>query len=116
MCLIKQNLLRFKIFIMDEIKRNLFTFKMFTILFQLSCIIATVGMIAFWCYEYHLNNDLCLVDYKSYYADPKNDVPPVMSLCFNPFPKDTFEHNGETFNTSEYVAFLSGKIILSPMH
>ena len=94
---------------MEQIIQNVLTLKTITILFQLSCVIATVSMISFWCYEYHLNEDLCLVDYKRYYSDPEKDVYPMMSICLNPFPKATFEHNGERFNSSEYIAFLAGK-------
>ena len=94
---------------MEQIRVSWFNFNTFKILFQLFCIVATVGMIAFWCREYHLNNDLCKVDYKRYYGDSQDDVYPMMSLCFKPFTKDTFEYNGNIFNTSEYIAFLAGK-------
>ena len=63
-------------------------------------------MIAF---KYHLNEDLCEVDYRNYYQT-KDDFAPVLSLCFNrPFSLENLEKFGNGVNESTYLKFLEGQ-------
>ena len=51
-------------------------------LFNIMCVGATIGMIAFWLCEYIKDNDLCLVDYTDYAKNIKGSAYPTASLCF----------------------------------
>ena len=72
------------------------------IIFHGICLLFTVGMVVHWCFKYSLNEDLSSVEYKKYY-DTKEDVYPVMSLCFkNSFLKEKLTKNYGT----DYAALL----------
>ena len=74
--------------------------------FKILCIVATVATIAVWIYNYTLDLDLCLVDFK-YYANTKDSIPPVLSVCFSdPFEKDKLKEYG--VNQSMYLSYLNG--------
>ena len=79
------------------------------IIFRLCCWIATISMICVWLFKYHLNEDLCEVDYRNYYQT-KDDLAPVLSLCFNrPFSLENLKKFGTGVNESTYLKFLEGK-------
>ena len=78
--------------------------------FKIGCMVATLITIGYWCYIYSLDEDICLVDYKSYHAK-KEDTFPVMSLCFPPnahLSNSTTEHE---INQEMYKKFVNGKIL-----
>ena len=78
-------------------------------LFRLTCVLTTLAMVLFWIYKYNLNLDLCRVDFR-YYHQSKQDVFPLVSLCFmNPFLRDRLK-NYDT-NVSSYISYLEGKSI-----
>ena len=56
-----------------------FCYQIIKYTFKLLCVLATIAMACFWFYEYNLDEDLCLVDYKKYY-ETKDDVIPVFSI------------------------------------
>ena len=75
----------------------------------MGCMLATFIMIGYWCYIYSLDEDICLVDYKSYDAN-KEDTFPVMSLCFPPNThlSNSTEHE---INLPMYNKLFQGKIL-----
>ena len=82
----------------------------FQIIFHILCTIAALSLSIFWIYNYCLNEDLCKVDYKTFYDDIEDEYP-VLSLCFNNFVSDKkLEQQPHKTNKSEYISFLRGKI------
>ena len=76
--------------------------------FYLSCFIATVAMIGFWSYKFSMDEDLCLVDYKSS-ANEQGSRYPVVSICFqDPVLEEKLGELG--VNKSSYLKFLRGEI------
>ena len=81
----------------------------FRILFQIVCTIAAVSLSIFWIYNYCLNDDLCKVDYKTFYDDIKDEYP-VLSLCFKDFISDQkLGQQPHKTNKSTYLSFLKGE-------
>ena len=67
------------------------TYNSATLLYKGVCIIATIAMISFWVYKYVKDDDLCLVDYKSFKDDDSDVDLPTLSLCiFTPFIEENF--------------------------
>ena len=76
--------------------------------FKILCVAATIAMIGFWCYNYSLDLDLCLVDYRSY-SSTQDSARPVMSLCFqDPFLEEKMSEYG--VNKSLYLRYLRGDL------
>ena len=70
------------------------------------CMFATLFMVAYWCYEFGLNEDLSIVTY-SESTEGKDKIYPTMSMCLqNPFKKDRLTEYG--VNQSIYLEFLIG--------
>ena len=75
-------------------------------LFSFVCAFATISMSIYWSYQFSLNEDLCLVDYRHFYKG-KDDVFPTISMCLmNPFLKKNLAEDG--VNQSTYLQFLKG--------
>ena len=55
--------------------------------FHVICWTITIILVSYWIYEYNLNNDLCIVDYKKYY-ETESDEYPVNTICLK-------NHNSE---------------------
>ena len=63
----------------------------------------------FWIYQFSLNNDLSLVDYKSFLGN-EDGVFPVTSLCFgDPLSEEKLSQYGLNVKKHEYTEFLLGK-------
>ena len=78
--------------------------------FRAVLICLTLAMITFWAYKFSLNNDLCLVDYKSYGEDT-DDVYPMLSVCLNnPFLIQNLHEYGSEINETSYLDHLRGEI------
>ena len=83
------------------------TWKTVTFIFHCACLVATFSVIVYWIYMFSLNEDISLVEYKRYY-EKKDDVFPVLSLCFrNPFSPTKLERAG--LNDTSYFKFLNGE-------
>ena len=79
-----------------------------TIIFRVFCLGFTASMVVRWYFKYSLNEDLSRIEYKHFY-DTKEDVYPVLSLCFkNPFSKEKLTKT-YGINDSTLVDFFKGK-------
>ena len=77
--------------------------------FHILCAVAAVSLSIYWVYTYCLNEDLCKVDYKTYYDDIKDEYP-ALSMCFeNFFSDDKLGLLPWKTNKSQYLAFLKGE-------
>ena len=82
-------------------------------LFSFLCAFATIYMSIYWSYQFSLNKDLCLVDYRQFY-EGKDDVFPTISLCLmNPFLNENLAEYG--VNQSIYLDFLKGNYASTDM-
>ena len=83
--------------------------KLCTWIFNGLCWIATTTVVVYWIYEFSLNEDLCVVDYKKFYEDG-SDPYPVLSMCFaNPFVNSKLEGIGAGINKRLYSMYLGGE-------
>ena len=83
--------------------------KHFSFLFEVLCWIATISFCVFWIYKYSLNEDLCSIEFKSFYQD-RRDSFPMLSLCLlNPFSDSKFRNYETIINQSSYLEFLNGE-------
>ena len=83
--------------------------------FNFSCFSAAFGMTIFWCYKFWKDEDLCLVDYKSFEKSPDVDHP-VLSLCIrNPVIESKLTNYNTTFTLEKYYEFLGGKKFVDGM-
>ena len=79
----------------------------FLLLFQVICVVFTLGMVLRWYFKYTLDEDLSTITFTNYY-DTKADVYPVLSLCFrNPFKKDKLSNYA--VNESVFTKLLEGE-------
>lgn len=88
-----------------------FSLKLLGVFFKLTCVITTVWSIGYWCFIYAVvDEDLCLVDYKTVESITKNEMP-VLSMCFvNPFLEDKLKKINPNINSSLYLGYLKGEI------
>ena len=76
--------------------------------FSISCFSVTLGMSIFWCYKFWQDEDLCLVDYKTFVNSHEIDHP-MISLCFTePFIESKLRDYNETFTGKKFADFLKG--------
>ena len=77
-------------------------------IFHMVCATAAMSLSIFWIYNYCKNEDLCQVDYKTYYEN-NDDEFPVLSICFEHFISDEkLNIQGRYVNRSNYQKFLTG--------
>lgn len=77
--------------------------------FEVVCWAATISFCGFWIYKYTLNEDLCSVEFKSYY-EKEEDVFPMLSICLlNPFSDLKLRNHGFDVDQSSYLNFLKGE-------
>ena len=81
--------------------------------FAILCGLATVSLCSYWFYQFTLNKDLSVVQYKEF--EGANDgVFPTASLCLgNPFLKKKLDEYG--VNETSYLAFLRGESFTKEM-
>ena len=78
-------------------------------MFEVICWIATLSFCIFWIYKYSLNEDLCAIEFKSFYED-KKDAFPILSLCLvNPFSESKLRNHIIPVDQLSYVQFLRGQ-------
>ena len=88
--------------------------EIFLLSFRVICICVVISSITRLAYDYSLNEDLCLVDFKDL-EDEDVDLYPTLSLCFNnPFLNDKLIHN-HGVNESLYLDFLNGDYFSTEM-
>ena len=89
--------------------------KIFSIVFNFCCIALALSLAFFWLYKFLLNEDSTTVEYQEYYGR-KDDVIPVMTICFgNPFISSTVSNKRE-FNHSHLESYLKGKGTVELVH
>ena len=77
--------------------------------FGFSCFAAALGMTIYWCFKFWQDEDLCLVDFKTF-SNSKDVQTPVLSFCFwNPIEESRLKLYNDTFTKKDYIAYLSGK-------
>ena len=87
--------------------------EIFTYFFYILCVVVTLSLTIYWCYEFSLNEDLSVIRYKKFFQTNK-DIYPTFSLCFNnPFLENHLEEYG--INKTTYSAFLAGEIFSSEL-
>ena len=83
--------------------------------YQYICWFATIAIVIYCIYVFILNEDLCTIDYKTYYEE-NTDVFPVLSLCLkNPISEKKLKRYNSTFDVSSYIDFLDGNTFDSKM-
>ena len=76
--------------------------------FGLLCALVTIGLCAYWCYKFGLDEELSVIHYTKFF-DTNDDVFPTVSLCFrNPFIEGRLATYG--INGSLYFDFLAGNL------
>ena len=81
--------------------------------FNLCCFSLAFGMTLFWCYKFWLDEDLCIVDYKTFEDSFDVDYP-MLSICLNdPFIESRLRHYDSSLTKARYVETLRGNIQLS---
>ena len=86
--------------------------EIFQATYRMICLFITATMVIYWIYQYNLDEDLCLVDYKTYYSTP-SDVFPVLSICFTPeflISEEKLIKQNPRINKSMYSSFLEGNV------
>lgn len=85
------------------------TFKHFNQIFDVVCILTTIGLVSWCLYAYNLNEDTSMVDFKMYHTS-EVDLYPSLTLCLSdPFDNDKLKEIGEGINSSSYADFLNGR-------
>ena len=78
--------------------------------FNLACFLLAFGLCFYWCFKYWEDEDLCVVDYKTFQDAPDVDYP-MLSICLNnPFIKSKFSHNNNFMTEKKYVEILKGEL------
>ena len=86
------------------------TWKLFDCCFKLVCILITVGLIVWCCYNYYLDEDETVVSFRPFYDTPI-DVYPTTSICFTcPFENKKVKKYSNDITPCNYAQFLSGDI------
>ena len=81
-------------------------FEFFKYLFKISCFVVVICMISVWVQKYIKDDDLCLVDYKSF-SDTIDIELPEVSICFlNMFNEEKLFQLGT--NKTAYLKYLTG--------
>ena len=77
------------------------------------CVLATVILISWSIYLYHLNDDVAKIDYKTFHGN-KDQIYPSVSLCFgNIFIDEKLRKYG--VDQDSYLKFLKGEIFSQTM-
>ena len=94
----------------------MYTYKSATLAYRAVCFIALIAMIMYWAYKYIKDEDLCLVDYKSFKDERNEENLPTLSICFNTpfieenFPKlESITKEDSTLSSTLYSEYLQGK-------
>ena len=86
----------------------MFSEKSFRNCFHILCVTAAVSLSTYFIYTYSLNEELCKVDYKSYFEDVE-DKYPVLSNCLKTFVINESMHlQSNKATKSKYTDFLMG--------
>ena len=77
-------------------------------LFKLLCILTTIGLIIWCCYEYNKDEDVCEVLFKRFHKDHDSVYPELTFGLSNRFNETALKAYDTSFNQQNYQYFLSG--------
>ena len=87
---------------------SLIFWKSMSNLFTLLCILTTLALIIWCCYEYSKDEDVCEVLFKEFYQDDDSVYPELTFGLSNIFNESALRKYDQTFNTKSYKNFLVG--------
>ena len=74
--------------------------------YQYICWFATIATVIYSIYIFILNEDLCTIEYKTYYEE-KMDVYPELSFCIrNAFSEKKLQQYNSKFDTASYIDYV----------
>ena len=83
--------------------------------FRILCFVSALALTSYWTYVFILDEDLCTVDYKEYYAG-ESDVFPVLSFCINnQVSGEKLERVNPNISVLSYMNYLKGQSFDSNM-
>ena len=85
----------------------------YSYIFQLLCYIGAGSLSCYWLYKFSFEDeDLCLVDYKSFGKSADESVSlPMLSLCLkNPFIESRLKQIDPKLNSTHYLNYLKGDV------
>ena len=89
-------------------KSNKNSLRDFDSCFHLICLIVTISVVCYCFYQYTLDEDVSLIDFKIFH-DNSEGLYPTTTLCFyNPFLEDKLKDLGNRINTTAYSKYLQG--------
>ena len=77
--------------------------KYFFICFKFCCLITAFVMVGYWIFKYSKDEDITVIEYKSFQDSDSINLP-VISICFD----NPFLINQSDFKTENYVKYLRG--------
>ena len=89
-------------------KMNKTAKNIFKRLYHLLCITSTLAMTAYCVYQYQLNKDVSIVDFKEF-NEEEDFIYPTITVCFaTNFIQEKLSDNQNGINVNAYYEFLSG--------
>ena len=86
------------------------SFKSLIDVFKLLCLVTACFMIGFWIFKYQKNEDVTLIDYKSF-KDAKETFYPELTICvLRPILKQKINNASLGVNEETYLQYLVGAI------
>ena len=76
--------------------------------FKLVCILTTMSLVSWCCYEFNKNEDVCEVSFKKFHEDKENIYPDLFFQLPNRFDETALKTYENSFNDKTYRNFLSG--------
>ena len=76
--------------------------------FKFVCILTTIALVVWCCYEFHKNEDLCEVSFKRFHEDKDSIYPDLTFVLPNRFNETVLKGHDKSFNEDNYRKFLSG--------
>ena len=78
-------------------------------LFKFLCIVTAGVMVGYWFYKFQKNEDVSLIDYKTF-KDAENAKLPEMNFCvIHPFYDIKLDNISRGLNAAKYVKYLQGR-------
>ena len=76
--------------------------------FKFSCILTTLALVIWCCYEFNKNEDVCEVLFKTFHEDQESIYPEITFGVINKFNETALKAYNEGFNKQNYIDFLQG--------
>ena len=76
--------------------------------FKFSCILTTIALVIWCCYEFNKNEDVCEVLFKTFHEDRDSIYPEITFGVQNRFNETALKAYNESFNEHNYINFLQG--------